>query len=181
MKKSANKIIYTVGHSTRDIEEFLEMLKNNEIKCLVDVRRFPSSKKFPAYNQCSLRDTLSENNIEYIHIEALAGRRKALKDSPNSEWHHPSFRGYADYMETAEFQEAIKELELIASERCTAIMCSEAVFWRCHRSMISDFLKSENYQVYHIMTTKKLTEHPYTAPAHIVNGKLTYHQQSTQD
>ncbi len=181
MKESEDKIIYTIGHSTREFEEFLAMLKNNNIKCLVDVRRFPSSKKFPAYNQDSLRATLSENDIEYIHIEALGGRRKALKDSPNSVWNHPSFRGYADYMETSEFCGAVKVLEKIASTKVTAIMCSEAVFWRCHRSMISDFLKSEKYQVFHIMSTTKFTEHPYTAPAHIENGKLTYHEESTEN
>ena len=181
MKDLAKKIIYTIGHSTREISEFLEMLKNNHIQCLVDVRRFPSSKKFPAYNQDSLRETLAENNIEYIHIEALGGRRKALKDSPNSVWNHPSFRGYADYMETPEFREAVMQLEEIAQNKNSAIMCSEAVFWRCHRSMISDFLKSENYQVNHIMNTTKLTEHPYTAPAQIIDGELTYHQKIAED
>ncbi len=177
MKQSTTITIYTIGHSTRDISEFLEMLCNNKIQCLVDVRRFPSSKKFPDYNQDSLKETLSKNGIQYMHIEALGGRRKALKDSPNFVWQHPSFRGYADYMETSEFQLAVKELELIATQKVTAIMCSEAVFWRCHRSMISDYLKSENYTVLHIMSITKLTEHPYTAPAQVVDGKLTYHQQ----
>ena len=175
MKDSTTNTIYTIGHSTRDITDFLEMLHNNKIQCLVDVRRFPSSKKFPAYNQDSLSETLFENGIEYIHIEALGGRRTALQDSPNSIWKHPSFRGYADYMETSEFAEAVKELEVIATQQVTAIMCSEAVFWRCHRSMISDYLKSENYVVFHIMSTTKLTEHPYTKPAQIKNNKLTYH------
>lgn len=177
MIHSTNKIIYTIGHSTRDIEEFLQMLKNFEIECLVDVRRFPSSRKFPAYNQDSLRQTLSDNKIEYIHIEALGGRRKALTNSPNSIWQHPSFRGYADYMETPEFRSVVKELEKIADKKTTVIMCSEAVFWRCHRSMISDYLKSENYKVYHIMSLTVLKEHPYTAPSRIEDGKLTYHQK----
>ena len=176
MKTSNQKIIYTIGHSTRDIEDFLEMLHNFGIECLVDVRRFPSSKKFPAYNQDSLRQSLKDSNIEYVHIEALGGRRSALKDSPNSIWKHPSFRGYADYMETPAFNEAIKELETIAAAKVTAIMGSEAVFWRCHRSMIADFLKSKSYEVEHIMSATKLTEHPYTAPAQIVDGTLTYHQ-----
>ncbi len=181
MENSKDKILYTIGHSTRDIEEFLLMLNNFGIECLVDVRRFPSSKKFPAYNQDSLCQTLKEEGIEYVHSEALGGRRKALKESPNSVWHHPSFRGYADYMETTDFAEAVSELEVIATAKATAIMCSEAVFWRCHRSMISDYLKSESYQVLHIMSPTKLTEHPYTAPAHIEDGKLTYHEEAAED
>ena len=181
MENSKKNIIYTIGHSTRDIEEFLLMLNNFRIECLVDVRRFPSSRKFPAYNQDNLRETLKNIGIEYVHIEALGGRRSALKNSPNSVWHHPSFRGYADYMETPEFEQALRELQLISTTKVTAIMCSEAVFWRCHRSMISDFLKSESYEVLHIMSPTKLTEHPYTAPAHIVDGKLTYHEEVSED
>lgn len=168
-------IIFTIGHSTRELAEFLEMLKKNNVTCLVDVRRFPSSKNFPAYNQENIRETLTNNGIEYIHLEALGGRRKALKDSLNSVWNHPSFQGYADYMETPEFAEAVGQLEQIAKNKVTAIMCSEAVFWRCHRSMISDFLKSKSYSVMHIMSTTKLTEHSYTAAAQIHNGKLSYH------
>ena len=159
MENSKKKIIYTIGHSTRDIEEFLLMLNNFRIECLVDVRRFPSSRKFPAYNQDNLRETLKNIGIEYVHIEALGGRRSALKNSPNSIW----------------------QLQVISTTKVTAIMCSEAVFWRCHRSMISDFLKSESYEVLHIMSPTKLTEHPYTAPAHIVDGKLTYHEVDTKD
>ena len=181
MEDDKEKILFTIGHSTREIAEFLQMLKNFKIKCLVDVRRFPSSRKFPVYNQDSLQQTLLDHGVEYIHLEALGGRRAAKKDSPNSAWKHPSFRGYADYMETPEFCTAVKELEKIALEKTTAIMCSEAVFWRCHRSMISDFLKSEGFKVFHIMSLTKLTEHPYTAPAHIQDGHLTYRQKSAED
>lgn len=169
------KTIWTLGHSTRTIEEFLELLKIYGIEKLVDVRRFPGSRKFPQYNKENLESTLHKENFEYFHMEALGGRRKADPESENSVWRHPSFRGYADYMETPEFKEAIVELERVASEKKCAIMCSEAVWWRCHRSMISDQLKANGWRVIHIMGAHQEQEHPYTKPAQIKNGQLTYH------
>lgn len=169
------KTIWTIGHSTRTIEEFIELLKTFEISQLIDVRRFPGSRKFPQFNQEELKATLLENNIEYIHIEALGGRRKVSQDSKNTVWNHPAFRGYADYMETTEFKEAFKILERLASEKNSTIMCSEAVWWRCHRSMISDQLKANGWKVIHIMGEHNAQEHPYTQPAKLENGQLTYH------
>lgn len=170
-----DKIIWTIGHSTRTIEEFLELLKIYGIAHLVDVRRFPGSRKFPQFNKEILESVLHEERFQYTHIEALGGRRKASPDSKNMVWNHPSFRGYADYMETSEFKEAFRELESLACKNSCAIMCSEAVWWRCHRSLVSDKLKAQGWEVIHIMGEKNQQEHPYTKPAKLEDGKLTYH------
>ena len=169
------KIIWTIGHSTRTEEEFLSLLKSFKIVQLIDVRRFPGSRKFPHFNKEHLESVIPENNIRYVHLENLGGRRKIHPDSKNTVWRHPSFQGYADYMETPEFEQAIEVLKKLALERPSAIMCSEAVWWRCHRSMIADRLKEENWQVLHILGKNQEQEHPYTKPAKIKNGKLTYH------
>ena len=166
--------IWTIGHSTRTLDEFTQMLHSFSIKQLVDVRHFPGSRKYPHFNKDALMKSLPKAGIHYQHIEALGGRRKANADSPHTAWRHPAFRGYADYMQTQPFKDGIVLLEQIASAERTAYMCSEAVWWRCHRSMISDYLKVRGWLVEHIMAIDKAKEHPFTAPAHIVNGKLTY-------
>lgn len=166
--------IWTIGHSTRSLEEFLQLLKTYDIELLVDVRHHPGSRKFPHFNKDSMATTLPENGFEYKHIVELGGRRKVQPNSKNDAWRLDSFKGYADYMETAKFQEALTILKKLAVEKRTAIMCAEAVWWSCHRSLISDALKSEDWNVMHIMSEKTATEHPYTAPARIVDGKLDY-------
>ncbi|MEO7445896.1 MAG: DUF488 domain-containing protein [Ferruginibacter sp.] len=168
------KLIWTIGHSTRSIEEFTAMLHSFNIDMVVDVRHFPGSRKFPHFNKEALQVSLPQNHIQYRHIEALGGRRKVDKASKNTVWRHPSFRAYADYMETPSFRDAITILEEIAMQQRTAYMCSEAVWWRCHRSMISDYLKVNGWTVMHIMAIAKAEEHPFTAPAKVVNGALTY-------
>jgi uncharacterized protein (DUF488 family) len=168
------KIVWTIGHSTRTLEEFIEMLNSFQIEVVADVRSFPGSRKFPQFNKESLQITLPENGIEYIHLKKLGGRRKANPDSKNTSWRHLAFRAYADYMESDDFKEGIKELEEIALKKRTAYMCSEAVWWRCHRSMVSDYLKVHEWKVMHIMAVGKDQEHPFTAPARIENGELTY-------
>lgn len=175
MKESKkNKVIWTIGHSTRTFEELLEMLRSFKIEMVADIRSFPGSRKFPRFNKEILQHTFPENGIEYIHIKKLGGRRKVNPDSKNTAWRVLAFRAYADYMETDEFKQGIKELEEIAKEKRTAYMCSEAVWWRCHRSMVSDYLKANGWKVMHIMDVGKEEEHPFTAPARIVNGMLTY-------
>lgn len=169
------KKIWTIGHSTRTSADFIQLLKSFEIEQLVDVRRFASSRKFSQFNAETITSTLLENGIDYIHLEALGGRRKAHPDSKNTIWNHPSFRGYADYMESPEFKDAIKHLESLAFINNCAIMCSEAVWWRCHRSMISDQLKANAWEVIHIMGPHQHQEHPYTNPAKLENGQLSYH------
>lgn len=167
-------VVWTIGHSTRSIEEFIAMLQSFNIAMVVDVRHFPGSRKFPHFNKVALHVSLPQNNIQYQHLVELGGRRKADKASKNTVWRHPAFRAYADYMETSSFKEGITMLEEIATQQRTVYMCSEAVWWRCHRSMISDYLKANGWKVMHIMAIAKAEEHPYTAPAKIVNGALTY-------
>jgi uncharacterized protein (DUF488 family) len=178
MSATHHKEVWTIGHSTRTIEHFVEMLRSFNIKMLVDIRSFPCSRKYPQFNKENLITSMPANNIEYLHLKSLGGRRPVHKDSRNTGWKHPAFRGYADYMETDEFKEGIKELESIALEQRTAYMCSEAVWWRCHRSMVSDYLKLRSWLVHHIMETDKATEHTYTQPAKIINGQLSYHEQT---
>ena len=166
--------IWTIGHSTHPLEEFVEWLKSHKIEALVDIRRYPGSRKYPHFNKESLEGSLPKNDILYYHFEKLGGRRKAKPDSVNQVWRHPSFRGYADYMETGEFRDVINQLKAIASKKRTAIMCSEAVWWSCHRAMVADYLKADNWEVLHIMGKDKTTEHPYTKPAKVEEGKLVY-------
>lgn len=166
--------IWTIGHSTRTLEEFVHLLKSFDIEMLVDVRHYPGSRKFPQYNKDSMENSIPENGIDYRHLVDLGGRRKAKPNSKNDAWRLDSFKGYADYMETEEFQDAFTILKKLAAEKRTAIMCAEAVWWSCHRSLISDALKVEGWEVLHIMSEKTATEHPYTAPAKVVNGKLDY-------
>jgi Protein of unknown function, DUF488/Hypervirulence associated proteins TUDOR domain len=170
--------IWTLGHSTRTIEEFIELLRENQIEILVDVRHFPGSRRFPHFNKPQLALALSTAGIRYEHLIELGGRRPARPDSRNLLWRNASFRGYADYMETQPFRDGIDRLLKIARTGRTAIMCSEAVWWRCHRSMISDDLKAKGIQVLHIMGPHKIQEHPYTSAAHLVNGRLSYESPS---
>jgi len=166
--------IYTIGHSNRSESEFISLLEQHHILLLVDIRRFPGSKKYPQFSKTQLADSLREKQIEYLHMESLGGRRAPDKASLNTRWKHPSFRAYADYMETPAFLAAIGELSTMALNKSTAIMCSEAVWWRCHRAMIADYLKAKGWQVCHIMGTSKTTSHPYTSVAVVNNGHLTY-------
>lgn len=178
MKQVSKYTIYTIGHSTHSLAEFIKMMKSFDIKILADIRSMPGSRKFPQFDQDSLKISMEEAGISYIHLISLGGRRKAKKDTKNTRWNNPSFRGYADYMETEEFRSAIKELENIASEKNTVIMCSEAVWWRCHRSMISDSLKAKHWTVLHIMAIGKIQEHRYTSPARIVDGCVFYSDEN---
>ncbi|MGQ0828535.1 MAG: DUF488 domain-containing protein [Bacteroidota bacterium] len=174
MPSSKDKIIFTIGHSTRTLQEFINLLKSFNIKLLADIRSYPGSKRFPHFNKESLQKELPKLDIAYQHFPALGGRRKTSKDSKNTAWKNSAFRGYADYMETDDFKNAIAELEKVAVKQTTAYMCSEAIWWSCHRSLVSDHLKNKNWKVMHIMGENKSQEHPYTSPAKIVKGKLSY-------
>ncbi|MCZ4318470.1 DUF488 domain-containing protein [Aequorivita viscosa] len=171
------KTIWTIGHSTRTFGEFLKLLQAFNIKTLVDVRHYPGSRKFPHYNKDSLEISLPENNVEYTHLVDLGGRRKPEPNSKNDAWRLDSFKGYADYMQTEQFKQALKSLKEIAADKHTAIMCAEAVWWSCHRSLIADILKVDGWTVLHIMSEKTATEHPFTAPAKVINGKLDYSKE----
>ena len=166
--------IWTVGHSTRTIEELIDLLRRNQIEILVDVRHFPGSRKYPHFGKVALHDALVAAGIRYEHLVELGGRRLVHPDSHNVAWRNASFRGYADYMETEPFRAGVERFLEIARAGRTAIMCSEAVWWRCHRSMIADYLKAMSVQVIHILSSKKTQGHPYTSAAHLVNGRLSY-------
>ena len=166
--------LWTIGHSTRSLEEFSNILKSFSLEILVDVRSFPGSRRYPHFNREALHDSLAAAAIDYIHLPELGGRRKPLPDSLNMTWRNESFRGYADYMETEAFRSGTDRLVALARDRRTAIMCSEAVWWRCHRSLISDYLKAKGVDVIHILAAGKSEAHPYTSAARIVNGELSY-------
>jgi uncharacterized protein (DUF488 family) len=167
--------IWTIGHSTRAIDEFISLLEENEIKLLVDVRAWPGSKRYPQFNKEALAESLNAHGIRYEHFPELGGKRKSKPDSRNTAWRNASFRGYADYMETEQFQKGIERLLEVAAEADpTAIMCAEAVWWRCHRSLIADYLKARGVEVLHVLGANKVEPHPYTSASRIVNGELSY-------
>ena len=166
--------IWTVGHSTRGVEEFVEILREHRIETLVDVRSFPGSRRYPQFNKSELSETLPTAGIEYIHLPSLGGRRKARASSKNSAWRNEGFRGYADYMETADFQKGIESLLELAGKQRTVVMCAEALWWRCHRSLIADYLKVRGVEVIHLLSAGKSEPHPYTSAARIIDGRLSY-------
>lgn len=166
--------LWTIGHSTRTLEAFLELLSVNEIRVLADVRRFAGSRKYPHFNADALAVSLPQAGVEYVPFPELGGRRRPRPDSHNTVWRNDSFRGYADYMETDAFCAGISRLLTFARGRRTAIMCSEAVWWRCHRSMIADCLKSTGVTVRHILDRAHSEVHPYTSAARLHHSRLTY-------
>lgn len=174
VETNAIKQIWTIGHSTRSLQEFKDLLTTFHIKLLVDIRHYPGSRRYPHFNKEALEAGLKDASISYLHLVDLGGRRKAKTDSVNTRWRLPAFRGYADYMETEDFKRAMVVLEEKASQVNTAIMCSEAVWWSCHRSLVSDYLKTRGWKVWHIMGPGKVIEHPFTSAARLVNGELRY-------
>ena len=175
-EKKADIAIYTIGHSNRGIDEFIELLKSANIEALMDVRKLPGSAKYPHFNQEQLSNSLSSANILYVHLQELGGRRKPSKDSINTIWENKSFQAYADHMAGAEFLKGIDQLLAYAGEKRTVIMCSEALWWRCHRALIADYLKSIGVEVHHIMSATSNQPHPYTSAARIRDGKLFYYE-----
>ncbi|HYM88743.1 MAG TPA: DUF488 domain-containing protein [Nitrospiraceae bacterium] len=166
--------LWTLGHSTRPIDEFIRVLRAHEIILLVDVRTVPRSRYNPQFNTDTLSERLKEAGLVSLHMPALGGLRKAQKDSINIGWRNASFRGYADYMQTDKFQRALDALMAYGTDTRTAIMCAEAVPWRCHRSLIADALTSKGWEVRHIMSPEKATLHVLTSFAHFEKGALTY-------
>jgi len=171
---SAATTIWTIGHSTRPIEEFLGLLSGARIETIADVRSFPGSRKYPQYGREALATTLAAHGSGYDWLPALGGRRRVSPDSPNTAWRNASFRGYADYMSSTEFAQGLGQLIQLASQARTAIMCAEAVWWRCHRSMIADALSVRGIEVVHILDAKHHVVHPMTSPARVVRGVLSY-------
>jgi uncharacterized protein (DUF488 family) len=156
------------------------MLQANGIKLVADVRLLPGSRRHPHFNREALSDSLGNVGIKYEHFPELGGRRKAKPDSRNMAWRNEAFRGYADYMETEQFQNGIKRLSEVAEQSDTAaLMCAEALWWSCHRSLISDFLKVRGVEVIHILDEKQIQIHPFTSAATVVDGQLSYTGEPT--
>jgi uncharacterized protein (DUF488 family) len=166
--------ILTIGHSTRPLEEWLGLLQENGVEALLDVRRYPASRRHPQFNRDALERSLPESAIDYVWMPELGGRRTPRQDSRNTAWRNAGFRGYADYMETEPFQRAIGQLLRRAEQRRTAIMCAERAWQQCHRGLISDFVKARAVEVIHILGRGRTEPHPWTAAAHMVNGELSY-------
>jgi uncharacterized protein (DUF488 family) len=166
--------VWTIGHSTRSSEEFDEILLAYRINALVDVRSYPGSRRYPQFDKAELARNLNAIGILYSHNPQLGGRRRPSPHSRNTAWRNSSFRAYADHMETGEFKDGINELLKVAHERRTAFMCAEALWWRCHRSLIADSLKAKGEHVIHIVDAEKTEAHPYTSAARIVKGRLSY-------
>lgn len=169
--------IYTIGHSTRDLADFSHLLQVHEISLLEDIRAYPASRRYPQFNRESLEAWLPEIGSDYVWEKDLGGRRKKLmsrEESPNFALRNEAFRNYADYMLTEPFRNAIARLVERAAQRNTAIMCAEAVYFRCHRMLVSDYLVSQGHRVLHILDDKSPKEHVLTKDARIVEGKLVY-------
>ena len=170
-----DKILFTIGHSTHSIEEFLSILKAYKISILVDVRHYPGSRHCPQFGQENLIQSLKNAGIEYKSMIGLGGRRKMVKDSNlNAGWRSPQFRGYADFMQTYEFEENLDKLIKIANKKNTVIMCAEAVPWRCHRSMISDALLNNDFIVWDIISENNVAPHSLTSFAKVSRNHITY-------
>jgi uncharacterized protein (DUF488 family) len=168
-------LVYTIGHSTRTAEELLGLLQEAGVKLVADVRAFPSSRRYPQFNGPALAEYLSAAGIGYRHMPGLGGRRSPVPGSPNGGWHETAFQGYADHMATAEFQRALADLEAAARETPTAIMCAEAVWWRCHRRLIADALVVRGWRVMHLGIGEGRAEHELTGFAVVAPDRaLTY-------
>lgn len=172
----SNVELFTIGHSNLSLERFLDLLQRHEIKALVDIRRFPSSRAFPQFNRSSLSTQLGEDGIEYHWIEALGGRRNKSSNAPsvNAGLRNQSFRNYADYMLTDDFLRGFDQLLEVERSKRTVIMCAESVFWRCHRRLVSDFASANGGSVQHIFPSGEAEPHRLTPGAKVRDAKVTY-------
>ncbi|MEP7044630.1 MAG: DUF488 domain-containing protein [Dokdonella sp.] len=167
-------MLWTIGHSTRPLQEFIALLREQRIEHLFDVRRFPGSRRHPQYGRDALAAALTQVGVAYTHVEALGGRRRPRADSPNAVWRTQGFRGYADYMATAEFRAAADALMQGAAARRSVVMCAELLWWQCHRSLLADDLVLHGWQVVHILAAGKLAAHAFREPARLVDGAPRY-------
>jgi uncharacterized protein (DUF488 family) len=166
--------VFTIGHSTRTWKEFLELLRAHGIERVVDVRSIPRSRHNPQFNRETLSPKLRGARINYVHLRSLGGLRHARRDSPNMGWRNASFRGYADYMQTPEFMKGLLRLTKLAKQKKTAIMCAEAVPWRCHRSLIADALAVRGIRAAHIVSGKRVQDHTLTSFACVRGDRIIY-------
>jgi uncharacterized protein (DUF488 family) len=175
MATDAPLVLWTIGHSTHTLDEFLGLLQAHGVHTVADVRRFPGSRRYPHFNVAPLAQALTAAGLEYLALPELGGRRTPRPDSVNTVWRNRSFQGYADYMETPEYAAARERLLVAARRAPTAVMCAEAVWWRCHRALIADDLTARGVTVRHILSLAKAEVHPYTAAARLQAGRLSYH------
>lgn len=173
-KEESSPLVMTIGHSTRTLDEFIGLLQAHGATCVIDVRTVPQSRHNPQFNKASLPDSLKKAGLGYGHMPGLGGLRHAKRDSPNVGWRNASFRGYADYMQTPEFSQSLEELIRLANQDRIALMCAEAVPWRCHRSLIADALVVHHIRVAHIMSHTHLEPHAITPWARVTGGAITY-------
>jgi hypothetical protein len=173
-QKSAALLILTIGHSTRAIDEFIALLRQHGVERLVDIRTIPRSRHNPQYNADALAKSLAREGIAYAHLKELGGLRHPRRDSTNTGWRNASFRGYADYMQTQEFEEVLRRLLQMCGQKRCAVMCAEAVPWRCHRSLLADALVARGIGVEHILSGSRADAHHLTPFAKIENGRVTY-------
>ena len=173
-RKKTQPTVFTIGHSTRPLEEFIGILKAHGVQRVVDVRSVPRSRHNPQFNRELLARHLRAARIGYVHLKKLGGLRHAKADSKNLGWHNASFRGFADYMQTANFQAGLARLEKLAATKPSAIMCAEAVPWRCHRSLIADALLLRQFPVEDIMTAARAQAHELTPFARVRGLQITY-------
>lgn len=166
--------VWTVGHSTRTSAQFVDLLRQYDVHAIADVRRFPGSRRLPHFGEDALRTSLADQGIDYLWIPQLGGRRRPVPNTPNTAWRNTSFRGYADHLESEEFSTGLQTLLAFSAPQHTALMCAELLWWRCHRALISDVLQVDGIEVLHIQDEKHLIPHPYTSPAKIIDGQLTY-------
>ena len=166
--------MFTVGHSTLPIERFIALLQTYGVKRLVDIRTMPRSRHNPQFNDTSLAESLTARQIEYVHIQALGGLRRAHKDSPNTGWRNEGFRGYADYMQGEEFRDALETLIRMSRQERAAIMCAEAVPWRCHRSLVADALSVRGIPAVEILSESSYRMHKLTPFARVEGTRITY-------
>jgi len=174
LAKAQELTVLTIGHSTRTLPEFFEMLKAYHVTLVVDVRSVPRSRHNPQFNKETLPNALKLERINYIHLPEIGGLRRPKPDSVNTAWQNISFRGYADYMQTKEFIEQLLDLIAFARENHVAVLCAEALPWRCHRSLIADALVVRNVKVEHIISKDTIIKHTLTEWAHVEGTKITY-------
>jgi uncharacterized protein (DUF488 family) len=174
-------LLYTIGHSTHPIEIFLDLLLDHRIKTLIDVRSFPGSRRWPQFNHDEIKASVESAGTSYLWCKALGGRRhSSQRDSPHSAWQHAAFRSYADYADTVEFAAAIEDLNGLAGRRRSAIMCSEGLWWRCHRRIVSDHIAVRGWDVRHILPNGKLAAHLLPDFARIEGGKRIIYDLKTE-
>lgn len=173
-KRHKKQTIFTIGHSTRPLSQLVQLLRAHGVHRVIDIRTIPRSRHNPQYNRETLGPALRSNGIGYLHLKALGGLRRTKPDSKNVGWHNASFRGFADYMQTAEFEVALARAIKLSEIKPSVLMCAEAVPWRCHRSLVSDALAARKFSVEHIMSVTRANQHKLTSFARVRGKKVTY-------